>query len=208
LPNDWIGNAKAVVQTFYPGQEAGNALARLLFGDVNFSGKLPFTVAAAEADYPAFQNVGTSATVDYLHGYRKIEADNKTPTYWFGYGMSYTTYEYSNPQVLCSNVSAAGRLNVQVTVRNTGNMPGDEVVQLYVAYPNTAAPKRPPKELKAFTRVSLAAGESKDVQLTVPASDLAYWGAGGWVVEKVQHTVLLGPSADPTKLLSLPFTIN
>jgi beta-glucosidase len=122
--------------------------------------------------------------------------------------MSYTTYEYTNLQVLCSRVSAGGRLNVQVTVKNTGMMAGDEIVQLYIGYPNTQAPKRPPKELKAFTRVTLAPGESRDVQLTVPVSDMAYWGANGWTVERVAHTVLVGPSADPTKLLSAPFTIQ
>jgi beta-glucosidase len=123
--------------------------------------------------------------------------------------MSYTTYEYTNLQVLCTNVSASGRLNVQVNVKNTGNMDGDEVVQLYIAYPNSTA-RRPPKELKAFTRVHLAAGEAKDVQLTVPAGDLAYWDTttNAWVVEKVAHKVLVGPSADPTKLVSADFTVN
>lgn len=207
---DWIGSAKAVIQTFYPGQEGGTALAKLLFGDLNFSGKLPFTVATTEADYPAFQNGGATATADYYHGYRKIEHDGKTPRFWFGYGMSYTKYQYSNLKVLCSSVSASGRLNVQVNVKNTGNLDGDEVVQLYVAYPNTAAPRRAPKELKAFTRVSLKAGEAKDVQLTVPASDLAYWDTGkaAWVVEKVVHKVLVGPSADPAQLQSADFSVD
>jgi beta-glucosidase len=205
---DWMSSAKGIVQTFYPGEEGGHAAAKLLFGDLNFSGKLPFTVAQNPADYPPFQNNQNATTVAYLHGYRKFEQEGKPVRFWFGYGLSYTTYEYSNLQVLCSQgISDTGRLNVQVTVKNTGMMAGDEIVQLYIGYPKTTA-RRPNKELKAFTRVSLQPGESKDVQLTVAAKDMAYWGPNGWTVEKVQHTVLVGPSADPTKLLSAPFAIK
>ena len=211
IVEDWMVSAKAIIQTFYPGQEGGTALAALLFGDTNFSGKLPFTVGQNEADYPQFQNSGSAAaTIDYYHGYRLFEKNAKPVRYWFGYGMSYTTYSYSNLQVLCSKVSPNGRLNIQVTVQNTGKVAGDEIVQLYVGYPNTKAPKRPVKELKAFTRVTLAPGASQNVQLSVPASDTAYWDAANskWTVESVAHTVLVGPSADPTKLLSAPFTIQ
>jgi beta-glucosidase len=205
---DWMGSAKAIVQTFYPGQEGGTAIAKLLFGDINFSGKLPFTVAINPADYPAFQNTASAAQTAYLHGYRKFDGEGKTPRFWFGYGDSYTTYEYSGLKVLCTEgIAEAGRLNVEVTVKNAGMMAGDEIVQLYIGYPNTAG-RRPKKELKAFTRVTLAPGESKAVQLFVPAKEIAYWGQNGWVVEHVEHTALVGPSADPAKLLSAPFTIK
>jgi beta-glucosidase len=207
---DWMTSAKAIVQTFYPGEEGGTAVAELLFGDLNFSGKLPFTVAQNAGDYPAFQNTGTMATYDYFHGYRKFEHDNKAPRFWFGTGLSYTTYAYSNPHLFCSNgITTTGLLSVQVTVTNTGMMAGDEIVQLYIGYPNTTV-RRPTKELKAFARVSLMPGESKPVLLQVAAGDLAYWdtASNGWVVEKVAHTALIGPSADPAKLLAVPFTIN
>jgi beta-glucosidase len=205
---DWMNSAKAIVQTFYPGQEGGNAIARLLYGDVNFSGKLPFTVATNPADYPAFQNTASQAQSQYLHGYRKFDGEGKTPRFWFGYGDSYTTYEYSELKVLCTQgIAEGGRLNVQVTVKNAGQMAGDEIVQLYVGYPNTTG-RRPKKELKTWARVSLAPGETKQVQLYVPAKEIAYWGQNGWVIEKVEHTVLVGPSADPAKLLSAPFTIK
>jgi beta-glucosidase len=210
IVEDWMASAKAIIQTFYPGQEGGTALAKLLFGDTNFSGKLPFTVGQNEADYPQFQNSGSAAaTIDYYHGYRLFEKNAKPVRYWFGYGMSYTTYTYSNLQV-CSGatLAAAGTLNVQVTVTNTGKVAGDEIVQLYIGYPNSKAPKRPVKELKAFKRVTLAAGASQNVQLSIPASDTAYWGTSSWTVESVAHTVLVGPSADPTKLLSATFTIQ
>ncbi len=211
IVEDWMASAKAIIQTFYPGQEGGTALAALLFGDSNFSGKLPFTVGQNESDYPQFQNSGAgAATIDYLHGYRLFEKNSKPVRYWFGYGMSYTTYSYSNLQVLCSKVSPSGRLNVQVTVTNNGKVAGDEIVQLYIGYPNSKAPQRPVKELKAFTRVTLAPGASQNVQLSIPASDTAYWDVSknAWTVESVAHKVLVGPSADPTQLLSADFTIQ
>jgi beta-glucosidase len=210
IVEDWWMRAAAIVQTFYPGQEGGNALARLLYGDITFSGKLPFTVGMADADYPVFQNAGTTATTDYWHGYRKFENDKKTPRFWFGYGMSYNAYAYSNLQVLCSNgISATGRLAVQVTVTNNGKMPGDEIVQLYIGYPNSAL-RHPVKELKAYARVALMPGQSKDVQLFVNARDIAHWNqtANAWAIEKGMHQVLVGPSADPTKLLMATFNIN
>jgi beta-glucosidase len=212
---DWMSKARGIVQPFYPGQEGGTAVARLLFGDLNFSAKLPFTVGTDERNeggqYGTFGNTAASVTFEYLHGYRRFEAMGVTPAFWFGYGLSYTTYAYSDVQVLCpGGVSQAGRLNAQVTVTNTGMMAGDEVVQLYVSYPpnttRTHAP--PPKELKAFTRVRLEPGESKQVQLSVPARELRHWGSGGWEFDPGVHKVLIGPSADPQKLLSADFTLN
>jgi beta-glucosidase len=209
IVEDWIDSARGVVQSFYPGQEGGTALARLLFGDVNFSGKLPFTVATDPAHYPDFQNnTGDDATVEYLHGYRKLEADGHMPRFWFGSGLSYTSYEYSDVRVLCSGgIGKEGRLNIEVDVTNTGKVEGTEIVELYIGYPSTTQ-RRPAKELKAFSRVTLAAGAKKTVQLTVPARDMAYWGADGWVVESGEHSVLVGPSSDPALLKSASFTIN
>jgi beta-glucosidase len=205
---DWIASAKSIVQTFYPGQEGGNAAAALLFGAQNFSGKLPFTVATSAADYPAFQNTtGGDALVDYFHGYRKFESEAKMPRFWFGFGLSYTTYQYGEVKVLCSSVSEGGALNVEMPVTNSGMMAGDEIVQLYIGYPMTQA-RRPAKELKAFTRVTLAPGETKNVQFSVPARDMAYWGTDGWLVEKGMHQVLIGPSADPAALKAATFTID
>lgn len=208
---DWIDAADAVIQTFYPGQEGGTAAARLLFGDVNFSGKLPFTVARNSADYPFFGNTEESITFEYLHGYRRMEANGVAPRFWFGHGLSYTSYEYGEPVVLCpEGVDGNGQLRVEVSVTNTGQMSGEEVVQLYVASPATPgllhAP--PPKALKAFTRVALEPGQSKQVQLSVPARDLRNWGPEGWELARGEHTVLVGPSADPSVLKSAPFTVD
>jgi beta-glucosidase len=212
IVEDWIDSAKGIVQTFYPGQEGGNAIASLLFGEVNFSGKLPFTVAKEPGHYPEFGNTAASVDVEYLHGYRRFEANATAPRYWFGFGLSYTKFDYGDVKVLCSEgISKAGRLAVSVPVTNTGERPGDEVVQLYISYPGAAKTihPRPAKELKAFTRVHLEPGETKDVELVVSAKDLAYWDeASGWQVESGEHRVLVGPSADPEVLKSQTFTVN
>jgi beta-glucosidase len=209
----WMDKAMAIVQTWYPGEDGGEAAAKLLLGEANFSGKLPITMAATEADYPAFQNTAATVKVDYLHGYRRFEKNNTPPLYWFGHGLSYTTYEYGAVQVASATVSDPGNLVASVPVTNKGSMDGDEVVQLYIGYPKTAAPApngRPIKELKAFARVALKKGETKTVQFTVPTSDMAYWNMtqSTWVVEKVSHKVYIGPSADPAQLKSADFTIQ
>jgi beta-glucosidase len=205
---DWMASARGIVQSFYPGQEGGAALARLLFGDINFSGKLPFTVAIDPAHYPEFQNnTGGDATVEYLHGYRRFEESGNMPRFWFGYGQSYTSFEYGDVRVLCTSVATGGRLNVEIDVTNTGKVEGTEIVQLYIGYPNTTQ-RRPAKELKAFSRVTIAPGAMQTVQLSVPASDMAYWGTDGWAVETGEHSVLVGASSDPAVLKSASFTIN
>jgi beta-glucosidase len=203
-----LEQARALLYSFYPGQSGGTALGRLLFGEVNFSGKLPFTVATDPNHYPVFGDSGTVATYDYLHGYRKFEREGLEPRYWFGSGISYTSFTYSNLTVPCSTgVTPTGMLIAEVDVENAGSVAGTEIVQLYVGYPRTAV-RRSVKELKAFTRVELAPGEKKRVQLRVPARDFEYYDEGtGWSLEFVQHEVLVGPSADPERLLSAPFDV-
>jgi beta-glucosidase len=206
-----LDSAKGLIYSFYPGQAGGTALARLMFGDVNFSAKLPFTVATDPAQYPVFGNGDTqaAATYDYFHGYRKFDHDGVTPRYYFGSGISYTQYTYSNLSVPCSaGVGPDGVLIAEVDVTNSGTRAGTEIVQMFVGYPNTTV-RRSVKELKAFTRVALEPGETKRVQLSVPAKEIRYYDeASGWRLEPVQHTVLMGPSADPARLLSAPFQVT
>jgi beta-glucosidase len=204
-----LESAKGLIYSFYPGEAGGAALANLMFGDVNFSGKLPFTVATDPAQYPAFGNTVDVQQYDYLHGYRKFDAEGLVPRYYFGSGQSYTTYQYSNLRVACTNgIAPTGLLIVDVDVKNTGTIAGTEVVQLYIGYPNSNV-RRSVKELKAFKRVLLAPGELKTVQLQVPARDFAYYDAASssFQVELVEHSVLVGSSADPAKLLSVPFSV-
>jgi beta-glucosidase len=204
-----LESAKALIYSFYPGQAGGAALASLMFGDVNFSAKLPFSVANDAAQYPVFGNNVDVQAYDYLHGYRKFDAEGITPRYFFGSGISYTSYSYTNLRVACSDgVKSNGLLVVDVDVTNTGSVAGTEVVQLYIGYPNTAV-RRSIKELKAFRRVALAPGEMQTVQLQVPARDFAYYDeqSGSFQVELVEHQVLVGPSADPSRLLPAVFDV-
>jgi beta-glucosidase len=210
IDSGWMASARAIVQPFYPGQEGGTAVASLLYGKLNFSGKLPFTVGTAESQYPTFGNAGSSLTVDYLHGYRRFEANGDMPQWWFGFGMSYTTYEYSELRVLCTGVAQGGRLNAEVTVKNTGTMAGDEVVQGYIGFPTASPNRHPPKELKWFARVHVEPGESAVVPIYIPARDLRYYDdkAKGWAFEPGAYKLLVGPSSDPAALKSADFTLN
>ena len=131
-----LERARALLYSFYPGQSGGTALGRLLFGEVNFSGKLPFTIATDPSQYPVFGDSGTVATYDYLHGYRKFDREALTPRYWFGSGITYTSFSYSNLTVPCDGgVTPGGTLIAEVDVENTGAMAGTEIVQLYVGIP-------------------------------------------------------------------------
>lgn len=197
IVEDWINNVPGIVQTFYPGQEGGNAIASLLFGDVNFTAKLPFTVARSEADYPVFGNAMDNVNVDFLHGYRKFDTEALNPRFWFGYGLSYTTFAYSDLEILCDSITTDGAINAVVNVTNTGTVTGDEVVMAFIGYPNTAA-RRPNKEVKQWRRTgSLAPGATAQVFFSIPVRDLAYWGDSGWKLEMVEHSLIVAPTANP-----------
>lgn len=156
-------NLPAVVQAFYPGEATGTALARLLFGDFNPSGRLPVTFYKSVADLPDFK--------DYRMEGRTYRYFKGTPLYEFGYGLSYTTFQYSNFQ-LAKNVAVGEPVKVTVTVTNTGSRDGEEVVQVYVNHVDTKSPA-PVRSLAGFKRVFLKAGESKQVELTIQADQLA-----------------------------------
>lgn len=203
LVEDWRDSARAIVHSFYPGQEGGNAIASLLFGDVNFSAKLPFTVGTSESQYPYFGNADDVVNIDYLHGYEKFETEALVPRYWFGHGMSYTTFEYSELEILCDEMTAEGAVNATVKVTNTGDVAGDEVVMAFVGYPSTAV-RRPVKEIKQWRRTGvLAPGESTNVFFSIPVRDLRYWGDEGWTLEDLAYQLSVASSAapdDPNKL--------
>jgi beta-glucosidase len=192
----WKGSADAIVMAWYPGMEGGNALGELIFGDHNFSGKLIQTWPIALEDEPLFGNHQDETKFEYFHGYRHFDAKGIEPLFPFGFGMSYTTYEYSNLSVPCDVVTEGGRLAVSFDVKNTGTVDGAEVAQVYVGYPNSDQ-GRPKVELKGFARVEIKAGETKTVEVALKVADLAYYdaGKGRWVVEHLQHTVNVGPNA-------------
>jgi beta-glucosidase len=204
----WISSVPAVVMAWYPGMVGGKALGRLLFGDANFSGKLPLTWDSNAADWPVFASPGGSTAMDYLSGYRYF--DNKGTTlnpanggYPFGYGLSYTTFSYDNLQVPCSTVPTTGVVNVTVDVYNNSAVAGTETVFLFVQYPSSPDAKRKLasyKELKGFHRVSLAAkgttGDAKRITIPLRVKDLKYWTSGNaWATETGSIKVIVAPSS-------------
>jgi beta-glucosidase len=191
----WLGQVPAVVMAFYPGMEGGAALGELLFGDKNFSGKLPVTWPASWNDEPALSG-GTTTAMDYNLGYRYFDQKGIAPLYPFGHGLSYARFEYKNLHVPCSEVTKGGAVDVAVEVANKGSVQGDEIVMVFVAYPQTKA-RRSPKELKGFYRVSLDPGQTKRVTIPLRVADLKYWDAASstWQIESGQVQVMVGPNA-------------
>ena len=204
----WLGDVESVVQAWYLGSESGNALARVLSGDVNPSGKLPFTFGVKLEDYPSHSGECTFPNPDkaYYHddifvGYRGFEERGTKPLFAFGHGLSYTTFKYSNLRLSSATMSADETLTATVTVTNTGRRSGKEVVQLYVGDAESAQP-RPNKELKEFAKVELQAGESKDVTFDISADKLCYYSSevGGWVVEPGEFVLYVGASSADVRL--------
>lgn len=192
LVEGWRHRANAIVQTFYAGMEGGTALARLLFGEVSPSGKLPFTVARDAADYPFFDRDATEIDYGYWHGYAKFEREGVAPRYPFGHGLSYTRFSYRGPsaRVLGEVVEAT------VAVSNTGDRAAEEVAFCFVAPPGRAA-ERPGKMLRGFQRVALAPGETKVVRFRIPTDSLRWRDPvlHAWRLEAGAHRILLGGSS-------------
>lgn len=189
---DWADNVGAIIQTFYSGMEGGTALARLLFGEISPSGKLPFTVAKDEADYPFFDKTATSIEYGPLHGYSLLTATQTEPQFAFGHGLSYTTFAYRALKV--SRVREG--LAAAVSVQNTGAVDADEIVQLYIAFPNNII-ERPAPLLKGFERIFIKAGDIQTIHFTVMEEDLKYWDerTETWRLEAGEHGIYLGPSS-------------
>ncbi len=203
----WISHVPAVVQAWYGGSEAGTALAAVLFGDVNPSGKLPVTFPRSIEQTPAFQGgprayPGVDGTVHYseglLVGYRWYDAKGIEPLFPFGFGLSYTTFAYKNLRVSAAGPAAA---TVECDVTNTGPRAGAEVVQLYVEPPHLSVP-RPPRELKAFARVELAPGETRTVRLELTPRSFAYYAVPvhAWTVEAGDYGIVVGSSSRDIRL--------
>lgn len=171
--SDWKDEAHAVLMSFYSGIEGGRALADIISGKVNPSGKLPFTVASDEKDYPPFRYIGERVyDIDYgyYHGYTLFEKRGIKPDYPFGFGLSYTSFETSSLSVKKNE----GQLDVCVKVKNTGEKDGDTVIQIYCGSQNKEA-DRPVKLLKGFRRVTLKAKESQTVKIEIPYDELKFF---------------------------------
>jgi beta-glucosidase len=197
----WIEKVAAVVQAWYPGQECGNAIADVLFGDTNPCGKLPQTFPARLEDNPAYLNFpGENGKVYYgeglFVGYRYYDKKKVAPLFPFGFGLSYTTFSYSSLSLSAQQINPDDTLQISVDVTNTGQRAGKEVVQVYIR-DEQARLQRPEKELKAFAKVQLEPGERKTVTLSLARDALAYYDdlAHEWVAEAGAFEVLVGASS-------------
>jgi beta-glucosidase len=205
LMDPWLDKVPAVVQAWFPGQEGGNAIADILLGTVNPSGKLITTFLKKAEDSPAFANYpGADDKVEYKEGvfvgYRWFDKNQITPVFPFGHGLSYTTFVYSDLKVPAV-VSQGQPIEVSLTVKNTGTVAGAEVVQLYVN-DEQASVERPLKELKGFSKVFLKPGEARQVQLTLKPEDLKFYDvcSHDWLAEPGKFKVMAASSSRDVRL--------
>jgi beta-glucosidase len=202
----WIGRVPAVVQAWYGGQEAGHAIGDILFGAQNPSGKLPVTFPKQWPDSPAFgrypgENLHTAYAEGIYVGYRGFDKRNVEPLFPFGYGLSYTKFDYSGLKITPAKVAAGKQVQVTMQVRNSGSRAGAEIVQLYV-HDVKSSVDRPLKELKGFRRVMLNPGEARSVSFTLDHSALSFYSTAKdeWVAEPGAFEVWIGASSRDIRL--------
>ena len=208
----WVDEVPAILQAWYIGSEAGHAIADVLSGDVNPSGKLPFTFPARLEDVPAHifgeytgERVNDTLDVRYLDGmnvgYRWTDRQKKTkPLFAFGHGLSYTEFEYGKPRIDRSEMTQDGTVTVTVEITNTGDRTGQETVQMYVGDRKSSLP-RPLKELKGFRKVQLAPGETAEVSFTVDREDLSFFDPDRheWVAEPGVFDIYIAAASDDVR---------
>ncbi|WP_278598948.1 glycoside hydrolase family 3 C-terminal domain-containing protein [Bacteroides nordii] len=217
----WVKEVPAILQAWFLGSEAGTAIAAVLTGDVNPSGKLPFTFPAKLEDVPAHQlgeypgneKVGNIVNEKYNEGifvgYRWTDKQKKVkPLFPFGYGLSYTTFEYGKPVADKKTMSADDTITFTVSVKNTGTREGQEVVQLYISDKKSSLP-RPVKELKGFDKVKLAPGEEKNISFTITKDALSFFDdtKHEWVAEPGKFEAVIAASAADIKGV-VPFELK
>jgi beta-glucosidase len=196
LTIEWAAeNVPAIVYGWFLGTEAGPALANVLFGDVNPSGKLPVTIPRSVGQIPIYYNhlrTGRPATENqYTSKY--IDSPNE-PLWPFGHGLSYTQFHYDDLTVSAESIDANGALTVSAQIENRGSRAGEEIVQFYVADP-VASVSRPVRELKGFQRIALAPGEKRRVSFSVTPEMISFWKDGGWVAESGRFNVWIAPGS-------------
>jgi beta-glucosidase len=210
--NGWLDSVPALIQAWYPGQEGGTALAQILFGEVNPSGRLPVTFERRWEDNPTYANYYPAADtkrVEYKEGvfvgYRGYERNNTKPLFPFGHGLSYTTFKYSNlsvkPVTGGTAASAGPRYEVSFDVQNTGSREGADVAQVYIGDRHAKVP-RPGKELKGFAKVNLRPGGTTRLVVALDARALSYFdvSAKQWRADPGDFDVLVGRSSEQIEL--------
>ena len=199
--NKWIDEIPAILFSWYSGMEGGNALAKILYGDVNPSGKLPFTIAKNDEDYPYFNPFTDTITYGYYHGYTLFEKYDKEIAYHFGHGLSYSNFLIDNFRIIDNDTD---KIVFSTDIKNNSKIKGKEVLQLYVGFENSKI-NRPLKLLRDFKKLELEPGEKKTVLLSVDIEDLAYYNdeEKRWEVEDIKYNFYVGNSSDNKKLIKI-----
>lgn len=205
LTEEWKSAVNGILMAYYPGQEGGTAIAEILFGDVNPSGKLPFVIPVREEDLPSVDWDTSSQWYEYYHGYARLEKMGIKPSVPFGYGMSYTRFGCSD---MCCQIEGE-QLKAECAVKNMGSLAGDEVVQLYVGFRYSRS-DRPVKLLRGFRRISLQPGEEKRVEILCPLEKLKWYNpiSKKWELEAMEYEIYMGNSSAPEDLLQKPLWIK
>ena len=210
-----VERVPAIRQAWFLGSEAGRAIAPVLFGEVNPSGHLPFTFHTRLQDYAAHsigEYPGNGVDVRYNEGifigYRWADKQNIKTLFPFGHGLSYTTFEITEPQISKKSLKQGGEIRLKVEVRNTGERAGAEVVQLYISDKDSSLP-RPVKELKGFKKVYLAPGESSTVEFVISEEELKFFDdqQHKWIAEQGEFTAHIATSAEEI-LHSVDFSLK
>ena len=203
ISEPWIqNNIPSIIEAWEPGNLGGKAVAEIIFGDINPSGKLPLTVPRSVGQLQMIYNHKPS---QYFH---KYAFEKNKPLYEFGYGLSYTKFKYSNPKLLNTNFDDDSNIKVEVAVTNIGEMDGDEVVQLYIR-DNVSSATRPVKELKGYKRINLKVGETKNVVFEITPESLAFYDIDmNYVVEPGTFKIMTGSSSHFKSLKTVELTIE
>lgn len=190
-------NVDALIYAFYPGQEGGNAIADVLFGNVNPGGKLPVSMPVDDSQLPKWSELDFSNDLLDGFGYRRYDALGTIPQYAFGYGLSFTTFEYGNLSIIPTSADGDAIISVGVDVTNTGARTGDEVAQLYLGCEDHPLPM-PVKQLRGFRRITLAPGETRRVTFELRPEELSFWSVaeGSFRVKAGTYTVRVGGASD------------
>lgn len=210
MMNGWQQQPAAIVFTGYPGMAGGTALAKLLFGTVNPSGKLPFTIPASDEQLPAFDRWSATARYDHFHGYTLCDHLRQEPAFAFGFGLSYTQFAISTPTLDQSHYLRDDTIRINVTVSNTGTHAGAEVIQCYIGQCNPAMQPAPVKRLCCFAKVWLAPGEQQTVVLQIPVQQLARYDVANqqWLVESGEYRAWVGNSSSTADLQPLVLSVT
>ena len=195
----WVNQSPAILQVWLPGQEGGNAIANVIFGNVNPSGKLPVTFPKILKDNPSYGYYPWDKKVLYDEGiyvgYRHYDTKNVDPLFPFGHGLSYTKFDYGSIAGP-SNITSGEKINLSITVKNYGQRKGQEVVQCYIRDLESSI-DRPYQELKAFQKITLEASESKPIDILLDETALSFFdpGSNDWVTEPGQFEILISSSS-------------